>query len=71
MRLKADDSRALEDLIDRYNLSSVILEIANISAEKAEHVRSNWQDEGLARAWDKAARATEKCALSDAVTNLP
>lgn len=71
MTLEKDDSRTLEDLLDRYNLSSVILELANIGAEKAQHVRETWQDEELARAWDKAASAVEKCALSDKVTNVP
>jgi hypothetical protein len=71
VRLKANDARALEDILDRYNLSTVILELSWIGVIKAQHIRDNWNDENLARAWDKASAAVEKCALSDRVTNVP
>ena len=41
----------LEALIDRCGLSSVLMALSEICGEKAEHIRSNWQDEALARDW--------------------
>lgn len=71
MRLPKHDSATLEDLIDRFNISSVIMEIANIAEEKAQHVRENWQDENLARDWERTARYLDKVASNNTVTNLP
>lgn len=53
----------LEALIDRHGLTHVVNTLAVICLDKAEHIRSNWQDECTADAWeadgvtlDKAAR---------------
>jgi hypothetical protein len=32
----------------------VLSMLSDIASEKADHIRSNWQDKGLAIAWDKA-----------------
>ncbi len=53
-RLKTDTA-ALESLVDRYGLSMILRTLAEIASEKAEHIRSNWQDAGAAREWDRAA----------------
>ena len=45
----------LEELIDSHGLASVLNELAMICCEKAEHVRSIWQDEPLAAGWDKSS----------------
>lgn len=42
----------LEDVLDQSNITQVVLMLARICNEKAEHVRSNWQDEHLARTWE-------------------
>lgn len=47
--------RDLEDAIDRYSLSDVLGTLANICSAKADHLRSNWQDENAAKEWDRAA----------------
>jgi hypothetical protein len=44
----------LEQLIDICGLSSVVMALSDICDEKAEHIRSNWQDKPLARQWAKA-----------------
>lgn len=50
----------LEHLIDRLGLYRVTELIGEICGEKAEHLRSNWQDEEAAKHWDKAAKQFEK-----------
>lgn len=53
--MNATDAIALELLIDRNGLSDLLHAIAEIATAKAEHVRTNWQDEATASHWDKAA----------------
>jgi len=43
----------LESVLDQTNLNEVIKMLGRICYEKAEHVRTNWQDEGLAKAWER------------------
>jgi hypothetical protein len=42
----------LERLIDRVGIESVLMGISEICGEKAEHIRSMWQDHALAKRWD-------------------
>lgn len=46
----------LEQLIDRHSLSAVAGAIAAVCREKAEHLRSNWQDYQSEKAWNQAAK---------------
>ena len=46
----------LEALIDGSTLANVVNALVHISEEKAEHIRSHWQDEALAKTWDRDAR---------------
>jgi hypothetical protein len=48
-------AKPLEDYIDRTSLSSVLNLLSAIADEKAEHIRTNWQDSITAAKWDKAA----------------
>jgi len=58
-----DDLRdTLEMLVDRKGLAGVVEALAEIADEKAEHVRSNWQDEPLAKAWERDAWTLKKAA---------
>lgn len=55
MRTITDGEKlALEALIDAVGLHSVLNAVAVTCNEKAEHVRSNWQDNVLALRWDRA-----------------
>lgn len=47
----------IETLIDRHGLLHVLTTLELICAEKAEHIRHNWQDTALAREWQKASTA--------------
>lgn len=44
----------LEKIVDRVRLAAVIAALARICHEKADHVRTNWQDKDLADAWQFA-----------------
>jgi FixJ family two-component response regulator len=50
----------LEKLIDESSLQEVIERIVHICYEKAEHVRTNWQNEALARIWEHNASKLER-----------
>ena len=47
---------ALEAMIDADDLSSVLDAVAEICYGKAEHLRSNWQDEIGGKIWERAGR---------------
>jgi hypothetical protein len=46
----------LELLIDRYGVSELLCQVSNVCSEKAEHIRSNWQDNLTAKPWVRAAK---------------
>lgn len=51
---------ALEAMVDGSDLASVILALARLCNEKAEHIRINTNPKDLdAKAWDRAARALD------------
>jgi hypothetical protein len=52
----------LELMIDKIGLSHVLFKLAEVCGDKAEHLRSNWQDEKAAKEWIADARAIEKLA---------
>jgi len=52
--LTPEDRNVLEQMIDRTSLAAVLDALALTCAEKAEHVRCNWQDDRLAKTWDRA-----------------
>ena len=56
MTLDHDAQDTLEALIDTYTLADVLTAISDICYGKAEHLRSNWQDENAARVWQNTAR---------------
>lgn len=45
---------ALEALVDRFTLAEVLAGLARVSAEKACHLESNWQDSRSAKIWERA-----------------
>lgn len=73
-RLAKEMSIAIEAYLDAHggfdSLSMVYAHVADICREKADHVRTNWQDEALAHLWerygvacDAARNAFEKAVL--------
>ena len=51
--LTQNQLHALEDILDKSSMRNVLDALGEICYEKAEHIRINWQDEPLAKLWDK------------------
>jgi hypothetical protein len=62
---------ALESLIDKHGMVNIMLGLVHITDEKAEHVKSNWQDLELSDAWRKVSNALIGKRLSKALNRLP
>ena len=43
----------MEDVVDQYGLAEVLYWLQQICQDKAEHLRSNWQDENSAQHWEE------------------
>jgi hypothetical protein len=56
------DMEALEAMVDRHGVSGVLSMLSEICAEKAEHLRVNWQDRPAAGVWNRRGNAIEKVA---------
>lgn len=54
--LSITDKTELEFIVDRCSLARVLEALAEICSEKADHIRTNWQDHATARPWDAAER---------------
>jgi hypothetical protein len=66
-----DVVQTLETMVDRHGLLHVLTGLELMCSEKADHIRENWQDTGLAAAWDRAGLQAGRAARSDAVAKLP
>lgn len=62
--LRKADQDALEKLVDRYNLSSVLDGLAEISYEKAAHLEVTWNDLSAAKRWVRVAKKLGLWALN-------
>ena len=62
--MNQEQQDVLEGLVDSHTLSGVLSALEIICGEKAEHLRSNWQDEKSAKVWDKAASVMGKAAFT-------
>ena len=60
----------IESEIDSRSLQMVLQAIETICDEKAQHIRENWQDEGLAQLWEQAAMVMSKASNNQAVQVL-
>lgn len=59
--MKQDLINALESIVDKSSMSDVINALSMIASEKADHIRINWQDEALARVWERMGRTLDRC----------
>jgi hypothetical protein len=55
MNRRPIDKDSLEGIIDLHNLTDVVTMLAEICAEKAEHIDSKWKDGKLAGKWYRAS----------------
>ena len=53
----------LEEIIDLIGVDQTLHHISAICAKKAEHIKVNWQDNGLEKLW--LARADKICQLAN------
>lgn len=60
----------LETLIDRFGLASVLMQIASVCADKADHIGASYADDVLVRAWARASAAIRRTAETSAVTSV-
>ena len=49
-------TETLEAMIDKHGLGHVLTGLELVCREKADHLRHNWQDSGLAKEWDRQAK---------------
>lgn len=61
----------IEKIIDENSLLETINAISEICYLKEDHVRSNWQDENLAKEWSKCGKEISKIADKDCIIYLP
>lgn len=54
----------LEKMIDENTIIEVLDLLAEVCSAKADHVRTNWQDETLGQAWDESAARILNCRFS-------
>ena len=54
-----DNLAKLENEVDTGTLGGVIEILAMVCREKADHLRSNWQDEQAAKSWERDAKKLE------------
>lgn len=59
-----DALELLEEMIDKSSVKRVVGLVAEVCELKAQHIRENWQDMGLARAWEHDAKALINFAFS-------
>ena len=56
LRMDFDRAFKMEQLLDSLGMVDFIEMLTSICYEKADHVRTNWQDEGLAKVWEYNAK---------------
>ena len=57
------EEQNIESAIDQFGLDQVLWAIERICLAKADHLRSNWQDEKTAKLWEKDAALIAKTVL--------
>jgi hypothetical protein len=62
MPVPSDASFVLEQIIDASSIERLLELIADVCHEKAEHLRSAWQDANAAKSWERDAAKLLKLA---------
>lgn len=61
-RTSKDDAIDLEAMIDRHGLYTIVSMLSDICSDKAQHIRTNWQDDSTATQWEKAMAIVDRAA---------
>lgn len=56
-------SNKLEELVDIHGLEYVVWVLSHVCDDKSTHVKTNWQDDDLARSWYRDAQELKKVQL--------
>lgn len=56
-----------EALVDKYNIDVILSKLAEVCHEKAEHIRTNWQDKQTAKEWERLGKKLEHASLTSNV----
>ena len=51
----------VEEMVNELGVDGILEMISEVCYEKAQHVRENWQDEVLAKQWDKLGSIVDSC----------
>lgn len=70
-QLTNDEAVVLEAMVDRCGLETVVGALAIICGEKAEHIRANWQDRTLAKAWGRCSTHLNRAEAAIITEALP
>ncbi len=62
---------ALEAIIDRTSLARTLEALAHICAQKSRHIEENWQNQPLARRWERAGNMIDKTSAKPAILAIP
>lgn len=69
-KMSTEQQNALEALVDSCGLDLVLIGLANICAEKSEHILTNWEDRGASGAWLKAMTVCDRAGQTWSVTKV-
>ena len=70
-QINTEDMQEFSELaMDQNGLCNLLSEVGEVCRMKSEHIRTNWQDEALAKHWDHMARLLEN-ASTTASRTLP
>lgn len=69
--MEQSDVYDLEIMIDKHGLYAVVDALAAICSEKAEHLRSAWQDKQAAKNWGKASNKFDTLNTSLRALQIP
>lgn len=51
------EQQLIEEIVDKYGLMALVDSVCQVCYDKAEHIRTNYQDEVLAKQWDDAGKS--------------
>lgn len=72
LKLATEMENYLETMIDKTDLATVLSAFAIVCFQKAEHIRSVWQDKVLANEWERAGHkidTVQNCAVIRALSH--
>ena len=69
--LTSEEKVSLEKLVDHTSLGAILEALSEICYLKAEHVRTNWEDDSLAKLWERAGNKLAVDAIKNIITSLP